>query len=372
MCAKLYVGTRKGLMVWERREGRWQFETMHFLAEPVTMLLPHPHDGSVYAVLSLGHFGSKLRRLGAGETEWHECNVPVFPPASEVNAGPPLGDAPPKRKPASLEEIWSLEAGGVSEPDTLWAGTIPGGLFRSRDRGESWQLVESLWNREERWRWLGGGKNDPGIHSILVDPRDARRITLAISCGGVWRSEDGGDSWACYGDGLRAEYLPPNLAGDPVTQDPHRISHCQADPDTVWMQHHNGVFLSRDGGRRWRELTSPVPANFGFAVVAHPRDPRTAWFVPAADDQCRVPVDGRLVVSRTRDGGETFEVLDRGLPGQHAYDIVYRHALDVHGDGEQLAFGSTTGGLWVSGNAGDDWTCLSHTLPPVYCLRFGD
>ena len=106
-------------------------------------------------------------------------------------------------------------------------------------------------------------------------------------------------------------------------------------------------------------------------MVAHPYDPQTAWFVPAADDQCRVPVDGRLVVSRTRDGGNSFDVLDRGLPQENAYDIVFRHALDVDRRGEKLAFGSTTGGLWASDDAGETWQCLSHNLPPVYCLRFG-
>ncbi len=223
--------------------------------------------------------------------------------------------------------------------------------------------------REERWRWFGGGKDDPGIHSIIVDPRDSRRLTLGVSCGGVWRSLDGGRSWECHGEGLFAEFMPPNLAHEPAIQDPHRISACAADPDTIWMQHHNGVFLSRDGGVSWRELKAASPTSFGFAVAAHPADSQTAWFVPAADDQCRVPLEGRMVVSRTRDGGETFEVLDRGLPTEHAYDIVYRHAFDVDRRGQTLAVGSTTGGLWVSENGGDDWTCVSHNLPPIYCVR---
>ena len=370
MSQRLFVGTRKGLFVWSRGPSGWSIDTVHFLGEPVSMLLPHP-DGTLYAGLTLGHFGAKLHRLPPGETQWQECGVPVYPEGATVNAGPPTGDAPQATKPASLSEIWSLEPGSPTEPETLWAGTIPGGLFRSEDRGQTWQLVESLWNVPERTRWFGGGKDDPGIHSVLVDPRDPRHITIGISCAGVWHTHDSGQTWACRGEGLRAEYMPPNLAGDPVAQDPHRIATCASAPETVWMQHHNGVFLSRDGGNIWRELSSPLPSPFGFAVVAHPHDPNTAWFVPAADDACRTPVDGRVVVSRTRDGGETFEVLSKGLPDQHAYDIVYRHALDVAQQGETLAFGSTTGNFCLSEDAGDSWNCLSHTMPPVYCVRFG-
>jgi len=371
MTQRLFVGTRKGLFVFSRGASGWAIDKIHFLGEPISMLLEHPHDRVLYAGLTLGHFGAKLRRLAPGAAEWEECGVPVYPEGAEVNDGPPTGDAPADRKPASLTEIWSLEAGGDHEPGSLWAGTIPGGLFRSFDRGQTWQLVESLWNREERWRWFGGGKDDPGIHSVAVDPRDARRVTVGISCGGVWRSDDAGGSWKNDAKGLRAEYMPPNLAGDPVAQDPHRLAWCASAPDTVWMQHHNGIFLSRDGGTVWNEVTTAQPSPFGFAVAAHPSDANTAWFAPAADDQCRTPVDARFVVSRTRDGGNTFEVLNRGLPAGDAYDIVYRHALDVDSQGQTLAMGSTTGGFWVSENAGDDWVCLSHTMPPVYCVRFG-
>ena len=369
MTQRLLVGTRKGLFVWSRGSSGWTLDTVHFLGEPVTMVLEHPADRTLYATLTLGHFGSKLRRLSPGATEWEECGVPVFPEGSEVNAGPPTGDGTQNKKPASLMEIWSLEAAGNDDAQSLWGGMIPGGLFHSADRGQTWQLVESLWNREERSQWFGGGKDDPGIHSIAVDPRDSRRLTLAVSCGGAWFSEDAGATWG-LGQGMRAEYMPPNLAYDPVTQDPHRLASCAAAPDTMWIQHHNGIFLSRDAGRTWRELTTARPSSFGFAVVAHPKNPDIAWFAPAADDQCRTPVDAKMVVSRTRDGGETFEVLGRGLPDHQAYDIVYRHGLDVDETGEVLAVGSTTGGLWANENSGDDWTCLSHTLPPVYCIRF--
>jgi hypothetical protein len=138
----------------------------------------------------------------------------------------------------------------------------------------------------------------------------------------------------------------------------------------MWVQHHNGIFVSSDTGRTFKEITDVKPSVFGFAVVVHPRDPDTAWFVPEIKDEKRIPSDGKVVVTRTRDGGRSFEVLSRGLPQRHAYDVVYRHALAIDATGERLAFGSTTGGLWVSEDAGDSWACVTHTLPPVYAVRF--
>jgi len=138
----------------------------------------------------------------------------------------------------------------------------------------------------------------------------------------------------------------------------------------MWVQHHNGIFVSSDEGQTFTEVTGVEPSVFGFPVAVHPREPDTAWFVPEIKDEKRVPREGKLVVTRTRDGGRSFDVLSRGLPQSHAYDIVYRHALALDRAGEKLAFGSTTGGLWVSENQGDSWDCITHTLPPVYAVQF--
>ena len=139
----------------------------------------------------------------------------------------------------------------------------------------------------------------------------------------------------------------------------------------MWVQHHNGIFRSTDGAASWKEIENVKPSSFGFAVVAHPKDPKTAWFIPGIKDEKRIPVGGKLVVTRTRDGGESFDILDKGLPCEHAYDIVYRHALDIDSTGDVLAFGSTTGSLWISENGGDSWENISTHLPPIYCVRFG-
>src|SRR5687767_4303635 len=337
MSDRLWVGSRKGLF--ELRKAK--IAKHHFAGQPVSAFLQTEKE--LLCALNLGHFGAKLWRSRDEGKTWQEVASPAYP---KEEGG------------ATLNQIWVLEAG-----EALWAGTIPGGLFRSVDGGDSWQLIESLWNREERKEWFGGGADALGIHSVLLD---GKNITLGISCGGVWKSGDGGESWELAGKGLHAAYMPPEKRESPNIQDPHRIARCAAKPDVMWAQHHNGIFRSLDAGRTWRAINDA----FGFAVVAHPRDAQTAWFVPAIKDELRYPADGKLAVTRTRDGGKSFETLRAGLPQEHAYDLVYRHGLDIDESGEQLAIGSTTGGLWLSKNGGDSWRCLAAHLPPIYCLRF--
>jgi photosystem II stability/assembly factor-like uncharacterized protein len=364
--SRLWIATRKGLFAAERGAQGWQLqEAPSFLGEPVTMVLPDPRDGRLYAALRLGHFGVKLHRSADQGRSWEEIAAPAYPPKPEDAPG-----AEPDKTPWSTDLIWSLVPGGPAQPGRLWAGTIPGGLFRSDDHGAHWSLVESLWQRPERAKWFGGGYDHAGIHSICIDPRDPRRLVVAVSCGGVWGSEDEGAHWTLLGEGLRADYMPPEGQDDLAVQDPHLMVRCAGAPDTLWIQHHNGVFVSRDGGRQWSAVKGIQPSDFGFAVAVHPGDPLTAWFAPAVKDQLRVPVDARLVVTRTRDGGRSFEALGNGLPVP-SWDLVYRHGLVVDGSGKVLALASTTGGLWVSEDGGDRWQEVSHHLPPVYALRFG-
>jgi hypothetical protein len=362
----LLLSTRKGLFAVRRGAESWQIEPPHFLGDNVTLALVDPRDGAWYAVLNLGHFGVKLKRSDDAGKSWTEVAVPTYGPDDCVQTGD--GKAP---VPAKLTLLWSLETGGPDEPGKLWAGTIPGGLFVSDDRGDSWQLVRALWDRPERSRWFGGGYDAPGIHSICVDPRDARSVRIAISSGGVWTTHDGGASWANTSVGMYAEYMPPEGRFDPDIQDVHHMVQCRGAPDTFWVQHHNGVFRSVDGALTWTDVVDVLPSKFGFAVAVHPREPDTVWLVPAIKDERRVPVDGKLVVTRTRDGGKSFDVLSNGLPQEHAYDLVYRHGLDIDASGQRLAFGSTTGGLWISEDQGDRWVCISSQLPPIYAVRFG-
>jgi len=355
----LHVATRKGLFLLRRGGAGWAVERVSFLGDPVSHVLQDPRGGILYAALALGHFGVKLHRSIDAGRSWSEVAAPAFP------AG--LSDGPEGKAP-TVQQVWSLAA---EAPGTLWAGTIPGALFRSDDAGASWALQRSLWERPERRAWMGGGYDQPGLHSICVDPRGPGRLACGVSTGGVWVTEDGGSTWACRADGMYAEYMPPERRHDPNAQDVHRVVRCPAAPEVLWAQHHNGVFRTVDGGRRWTEVTAIRPSKFGFAVAVHPRDPETAWFVPGVKDECRVPVDGALAVARTRDGGRTFDVLREGLPQRHAYDLVYRHALDVDVDGARLAMGSTTGDLWASDDGGERWALLSAHLPPIFQVAFG-
>jgi len=359
MADRLHVATRKGLFELARGGGRWEVAEAQFLGDPVSAVLADA-EGVVYAALDLGHFGAKLWRRDAGGA-WRELAAPAFPPKPADDEADP--------HPWSLGKIWVLEPGGV--PGCLWAGTMPGGLFRSDDRGQSWSLNEALWHMPERRQWAGvAGGEQPGIGSVLVDPRDPSDIRIGVSTAGVWASTDEGRSWRNINRGMYAEYMPPELREEPIAQDVHRLARCAAHPEIVWCQHHNGVFRSKDAGATWHELTAIRPSKFGFAVAAHPRDPETAWFVPAVKDERRVPVDGEVVVARTRDGGHSFEVLRNGLPQHHAYDLVWRHALAVDDSGERLAMGSTSGGLWISEDGGDSWMMPEMRLPPIAAVRF--
>ena len=217
---RFWIATRKGLFAAERGAQGWGLQQApSFLGEPVTMVLPDPRDGHLYAALRLGHFGVKLHRSADQGRTWQEIAAPAYPPKPADRPG-----AEPDKTPWSTDLVWSLAAGGPSQPGRLWAGTIPGGLFRSDDHGEHWSLVESLWQRPERAKWFGGGYDHAGIHSICVDPRDPRRLRLAVSCGGVWGSEDDGANWTLLGEGLCAEYMPPEGQNDLAIQDPHLIA----------------------------------------------------------------------------------------------------------------------------------------------------
>jgi hypothetical protein len=363
MAKRIFVSTRKGLFTIAKAATGWEVVSGDFIGDNVSLTFHDTRDDTTYAALNHGHFGVKLHRRHA-DGPWEELAAPAYPPKPEG-----LIDLDGWGKPVTwtTQMIWAMEPAGTK---TIWCGTMPGGLFRSDDRGESWQLIASLWHMPERNKWLGGGADIPGIHAICVDPRAENTVRVAVSCGGVWVTHDGGATWACKADGMRFDHTPADVAEDPGTQDPHMMVQCQSAPDRLWVQHHCGIYISSDCAESWQPVYAE-PSSFGFGVVVHPNDPDTAWFVPGIKDEKRIPVDGKLVVTRTRDGGKSFDILRHGLPQHHAYDLILRHALAIDNTGTTLAFGSTTGGLWLSEDQGDHWQTISHSLPPVYAVRFG-
>ncbi|MSO73467.1 MAG: exo-alpha-sialidase [Rhodospirillaceae bacterium] len=360
MADHLYLSTRKGLMIYARNGKGWVHKSSVFLGSPVSISLTSADNNTVFAALNLGHFGVKLHRSTDGGATWTEVSPPAFP---KVEGGDKDEKAP------AVADVWSLAWADPKNPKALWAGCAPAGLFYSSDLGESWTLNENLWNMPERANWFGGGTVNTALHSICVDPRSAKRVAIGVSCGGVTLTEDGGKTWSVAGHGLRNEYTPPDQAQDPVTQDVHLMVQSPTSPDNYWIQHHNGIFRSTDNLKSWVEVTNAPVSHFGFPVAVHPKDPNTAWFVPAKKDEQRYPVDGNVVVNRTRDGAKTFTTLRRGLPQGNAFDLIYRHGLAVDETGECLAMGSTTGAVWTSDNGDDDWTLLSAHLPPVYAVK---
>jgi photosystem II stability/assembly factor-like uncharacterized protein len=355
---RLLLGTRKGLFILERRNDGWDVTQSAFPGVPIPYAMRDPRTGTLWASLDHGHWAQKLHRSDDGGVTWEEVMAPKYPEGAEIKEG----------EPATARYLWVLAPGGADEPERFYIGTEPGGLFRSEDGGRSFQLVESLWNHPSRKdRWFGGGRDYPGIHSIFVDPRDSRRVLVGVSCAGVFETRDGGATWEPRNRGLNANFLPNPEAE--VGHDPHLMVSCPSSPDALWQQNHCGIFRSEDGGMSWRDVSETSgPAGFGFAIAVDENDPGTAWVVPAHSDQQRMAIDGALCVCRTEDGGRSWKALRQGLPQQHCYDVAFRHALDV--SGSRLAFGTTTGNLFVSEDRGDSWDCIGNYFPPVYSVRF--
>jgi len=357
----LIVATRKALLLYRRTDLGWTLERECFPGVPCSYAYCDPRNQTLWAALDHGHWGQKLHRSRDRGATWEEIPAPKYPDGAQVLVEG--GD----NKPATLEYIWVMAPGGADEPERLYMGTNPGGLFASDDGGDTWSLVLGLWDHESRDKWFGGGRDTPGIHSILVDPRDSARIQIGISCGGVFESRDHGATWRAQNAGVRCDFLPDPTAT--VGHDPHFVAASRADPDALWQQNHCGIFRSRDGGETWEDCAPPgsVPY-FGFPVAVSDTDANIAWVVPAVSDEQRMAVGGRLRVCRTVDGGRTWRDQREGLPQARCYDLVFRHALDLAGD--VLAMGSTSGNLWVSHDGGEHWQALEHHLAPIYSVRF--
>src|SRR5262245_31718690 len=242
MSTRCYVATRKGLFTLDRGGSSWSVARVSFLGDNCTLLMHDPRNGDLIAALAHAHFGAKLHRSRDHGATWTEIAAPKYPekPAGHVPKTPVEG------QPVewSLKLVWALTPGGADQPGVIWCGTLPGGLFKSNDHGDSWELNRALWYDPRREEWFGGGADQPGIHSVCVDPRDSSHVLVGVSCGGVWRTRDGGETWRLGGGGMRAEYMPPERQHEPNVQDPHMVAQCRSNPDALWVQHHNGIFKS--------------------------------------------------------------------------------------------------------------------------------
>ena len=240
-------------------------------------------------------------------------------------------------------------------------------LFETHDGGETWSLVRGLFDHPHRPRWVPGN-GGLALHTIVLDPADKQRMYVAISAGGVYRTNDAGRTWTAQNRGIRVTFMPGKYPE--FGQCVHKIVMHPARPARLFLQNHWGLYRSDDGSENWTDIANGVPSDFGFAMVMHPRNPDCVYIVPVESDQFRCACDGRLRVYRTRNGGASWEPLARGLPQKQAYETVLRDAMTVDSlDPAGIFFGTRSGQLFGSCDEGRTWNKILDGLPSIVCVR---
>jgi photosystem II stability/assembly factor-like uncharacterized protein len=360
----LCIGTRKGLFVAEASKSRGRFALRGPFGEGVPVysaLVDRRGAGRLYASSCSPFFGMKvLRSSDLGKSFKETKSAPAFP----------------KDDGRALANIWSLEAG--QDGKDLWCGVEPAALFRSPDGGDSWEMVDGLSNHPHARKWEPGA-GGLCLHTIRLD---GKRVHIGISTGGHYLSEDGGRTFTASNAGVGAGFQP-----DPYPefgQCVHKIVGHEDAPGRLYMQNHGGwanwsgpggprpdigVLRSDDYGRSWRSIAKGLPSDFGFPIVVHPHDADTVYVLPLVPETRTCP-DGAPAVWRSEDGGGSWKRLARGLPKKESFFTVQRDAMDIDDlRSPALYFGTTTGQLWIGRDAGDDWSCLFDSLPPIHCVK---
>lgn len=348
---ELLLGTKKGLIVLDGDAGAGGFEVRcrAFPGEPVDFAMRDPASGRAIATSTSPFYGPKIWFADDPAGEWVQAEGVALPDGSDE----------------ALERIWVIVAG---EGGVLWAGGDPGVLFESRDGGETWQLNRALRQRriDEDWQPGGGGLC---LHSIVPWSGEPDKLSLAVSAAGVWHTEDHGETWRQGNRGIRPRYLPEDVT-ETSQLCVHRMERAARRPERLFIQFHGGVYRSDDAGESWAAIGDGLPSDFGFPLALDPSDPDSAYVIPLRGDFDRVMPDGSVRVYETRDGGSTWTPRGEGLPDHQAYLTVLRRAFDRAGEGQdlQLYFGATSGDVFGSGDAGESWFTAATRLPPVFSV----
>ena len=362
------VATRKGAWIFhgDASRTRWRVDGPHFLGHIISHLVLDPRDGrTLLAAASTGHLGPTIFRSTDMGRSWQEAARPPAFAAVADGSGRAVGHT-----------FW-LTPCHANEPGAWYAGTSPQGLFRSDDGGDSWTPFSCINDDPDYRIWMGtvqdGTPDGPKLHSIIVDPRNPAHLYFGMSGGGVHESVDGGRHFAPLLNGL--EVVEGFDAGEPTFHDPHCIRMCPTNPDRLYQQNHCGIYRLDRPADTWVRIGRNMPAevgDIGFPLVVHPRDADTAWVLPMDGGSVwpRTSPDGRPAVFRTRDGGDSWQRLDAGLPAAQAWWTVKRQAMSADArDPVGLYFGTTSGELWMSGDEGDRWTCIARHLPEIYAVE---
>ncbi|HSF27083.1 MAG TPA: exo-alpha-sialidase, partial [Actinomycetes bacterium] len=272
----------------------------------------------------------------------------------------------PEDTETALARVWQLAPDSADRPGLVWAGVEPTSLWRSTDGGETFELVRGLWDHPHRDQWTPGF-GGAAVHTVLPDPADDARVLVAMSTGGVYVTADGGASWTPSNDGISAYFLPdPNPE---FGQCVHKVARDGAEPRRLYAQNHHGVYRSDDAGASWTSIADGLPSDFGFVMLASPRESGTAWVVPLVADGERVPPQGRLRVHRTRDAGDSWTELGDGLPDAAWVSVLRDAACVDRADPTGVYLGTRDGTVYASADAGGHFVTVAEHLPDVLCVR---
>lgn len=363
---RVLVGTRKGgfVLTSDGKRDRWEVEGPHFGGWEIFHIKGSPADPErLYASQWTGWFGQTIQRSEDGGKTWEAVGNEFL---YDGETGKHLWyDG--TQHPWEFKRVWHLEP-SLDDPDAVYAGVEDAALFRTEDGGKTWKELPGLRTHPSGPYWQPGA-GGMGLHTILIDPGDPKRIYIAISAAGVFRTEDGGATWKPVNRGLRSEYELPDPNAE-VGHCVHRIAMHPSRPGVLFMQKHWDVMRSDDAGDSWREVSGNLPTDFGFPIEVHAHEPETVYVVPIKSDSEHYPPDGKLRVYRSRTGGDEWEALTKGLPQSDCYVNVLRDAMAVDTlDPCGVYFGTTGGQVYASADSGDRWTPIVRDLPPVLSVE---